>query len=319
MRSYAELHVHIEGALEPEMVLELAKKNKVELPYKDVAQLKSKLTYESLQDYLDLYHGNMAVLVTEEDFAQATRAYLTKAKAAGVIHSEVSFELQDHLARGISAQTVMDGINSVLSKSEDEFGISTGLVLSVEQGSSPEDAQAAYTAAIEAGAEFDSVGICITKGDVDIAPLVPLFGKARADGLHTVANVIAGAGPELVWDCLHKLRVGRIGVCAVLDRSLMYYLADYSIPLTISPLANQALHSGGSSEITLPMLLDEGVVVSIVSGSPAYFGGYLDANLAAATQQFDLGESQLDILARNSIVGSFLSEAKKLELVGQPA
>jgi adenosine deaminase len=316
MRSYAELHVHIEGTLEPEMAFALAKRNNIELPFANPGELRKRFTYQSLQDFLDLYYANMAVLCTEQDFAELTNAYLAKAKAAGVTRAEISCDLQAHLARGVPAEVVLSGINSALSKSEKDYGISTGLILNFPQHLPTEQADDAYTQALATGTELIAVGVCLSQAGVTAAPFTGLFGRARADGLHTVAHVGADAGTAVVWECLHSLRVGRIGSCAVEDRDLMYYLADYSIPLTVCPLANAGLHGTHQTEHPIPRLLAEGVVVTINSDAPAYFGGYLDANIAAVTKDFELTEDHLDQLSRNSFSGAFLSESKKLELSG---
>lgn len=316
MRSYAELHVHVEGSLEPEMALTLAKRNNVDLPFANVGELRKRFEYGSPQDFLDLYYANMAVLCTEQDFAELADAYLTKAKAAGITRAEISCDLESHLARGIPAEVVLSGLNSVFSKSEQTHGISTGLILNFPQHLPVEQAEDAYSKALATGTELLAVGVCLTQAGVSAAPFAGLFGRARSDGLHTVAHVGAEAGTDVVWECLHSLGVGRIGSCAVEDRDLMYYLADYSIPLTVCPLANAALHGTEQMQHPMPRLLDEGVVVTINSDAPAYFGGYLDANIAAVTKEFGLSDAQLDILSRNSFIGAFVAESKKQQLAG---
>jgi adenosine deaminase len=316
MRSFAELHVHIEGTLEPKMAFALAKRNNVELPFADAGELRSRLQFQSIQEFWDLYEATTAVLQTEQDFTDLANAYFAKAKAAGVVRAEVSCDLPTHLARGLTAQTVLGGLSAALSRSEADFGISSGLILNFPQHAPIEQAEDAYGQAIASGAELVAVGVCLTQAGAAAAPFAGLFGRARSDGLHTVAHVGGEAGSEVVWDCLRSLRVGRIGSCDVDDRDLMYYLSDYSIPLTFCPLANAALHGDQQQENPLPRLLDEGVVVTISSDAPAYFGGYLDANVAAATQTYGLRDDQLDTLARNSIAGAFLPETAKVQLAG---
>jgi len=316
MRRYAELHVHLEGTLEAEMAIALAKRNKVELPFANADELRGQLQFESLQDYLDLYQGNAAVLRTEQDFVEVTNAYLAKAKAAGVAHAEISLDLQSHLARGVAVEAILGGLKEAMSKSENDYGITTGLVLNFMQDMPVEQAEDAYSKAMAADAELAAVGVCLSKAGVSAAPFASLFGRARADGIHTVAHVGAEADNQVAWDCLHTLRVGRIGACQIQDRNLMYYLSDYSIPLTICPLANARLHEGSDTEYPLPKLLEEGVMVTVNSEAPAYFNGYLDANIAAVTKQFGLNDAQLDALSRASFLGSFLPESKKRELAG---
>lgn len=317
MRSYAELHVHVEGALEPEMAFALAKRNKLALPFADVGELRSQLKFKSLQDYLDLFNANMSVLNTEQDFADLANAYFAKAKASGVVRAEISCDLPSHLARGVPAEAVLGGLSAALANSEKDYGISSGLILSFPQHLPIEQAADAYTKAIASGTDLIAVGVCLTQAESSAAPFAELFGRARSDGLHTVAHVGGQAGNDVAWECLHTLRVGRVGSCSIVDRNLMYYLADYSIPLTVCPLANAAVHSDPGQQHPIPLLLQEGVVVTINSESPAYFGGYLDANIAALTKEFQLDDAQLDTLARNSIVGAFMPESAKAKLIGE--
>jgi adenosine deaminase len=316
MRQYAELHVHVEGALEAEMAIALAKRNKVELPFANADELRAQLHFESLQAYLDLFQAGAAVLRTEQDFVELTNAYLAKAKAAGVAHAEISVDLQAHLARGVAAEAVVAGMKEAMSNSGRDFGISTGMILNFSQDMPADQAEDAYAKAMAAGAEPIAVGVCLSRADSVAAPFAPLFGRARADGVHTVAHVGAEADNHVGWDCLHTLRVGRIGACQIQDRNLMYYLSDYSIPLTVCPLANAALHEAAEAEYPLPKLLEEGVMVTINSEAPAYFGGYVDANIAAVTNEFGLTDAQLDAISRDSFLGSFLPEEQKRQLAG---
>lgn len=316
MRSYAELHVHIEGALEAETTIALAKKNNIDVPFTDVEQLRAAYRYESVADFLTLYRVASSVLRTADDFTELTNTYLAAARASGVTRAEISCDVASHVARGVPAEAVLTGLAAALSASEKDYGISTGLILGFEEGL-PEDAvEQAYAAAIASDAELLGVGVCLGQAEASTHPFAPLFGRARADGLHTVAHVGADAGSPVVWDCLHDLKVGRIGACAIDDRDLMYYLADYSIPLTVCPLANRALRRVDQVQHPLPQLLDEGVVATINSGAPAFFGGYLDANIAAVTADNELTDDQLDVLARNSFTGAFLAESRKAALAG---
>ncbi len=316
MRSYAELHVHAEGALEPELAIALAKKNNVELPFSSVDELRARYQYTTVEDYLELSATVSSVLRTPDDFTELTNAYLTRAKAAGVSRAELSCDLASHLARGLSAADVLSGISAALAASEANFGISTGLILGFGQDLTAEIADQTYTAAMATGTDLIAVGICLNRAGASTSAFSGLFARARADGLHTVAHVGAAAGVDVVWQCLHDLKVGRVGSCAIEDRDLMYYLADYSIPLTLCPLANVAVHGAEQLEHPLPRLLEEGVVVTVNSEAPAYFGGYLDANLAWVSQRYGLTDAQLDQLARNSFAAAFISESKKAELSG---
>lgn len=316
MRSYAELHVHVEGALEPELAIALAEKNNVELPFATADDLRAKYQYTTVEDYLDLSATVSSVLRTPDDFTELTNAYLTRAKAAGVSRAEISCDLASHLARGLSAADVLSGISAALAEAEANFGISTGLILGFPQDLTAEAADETYAAAMATGTDVVAVGICLNRAGASTSAFTGLFGRARSDGLHTVAHVGSDAGVDVVWKCLHDLKVGRIGSCAVDDRDLMYYLADYSIPLTLCPLANEAVHGAEHLQHPLPTLLDEGVVVTINSEAPAYFGGYLDANLAWVNERYEMSDAQLGLLARNSFTAAFISESKKAELSG---
>jgi adenine deaminase len=318
MSPYAELHVHIEGTLEPELTFALAKRNSIELPYADPAELRSHFTYQSVHDFVELYRASAAVLTTEQDFAELTTAYLTKAQSIGIVHAEISCDLARHLARGIAPEAVLNGIGSVLKDSQTSHGVSTGLVLNFPVDLPVDDAVAVYDQAKAAGADITAVEVCVSSPDASPKDLVPLFGRARADGLHTVAHVGAAAGDATTWECLHALKVGRVGTAALTDRNLLYYLADYSIPLTMSPLSTKALHVASEADLPVARLLEEEVAIVVTSDAPAYFGGYLDANMAALVADNGLTEQQAEALARNTIAGSFLPESAKSALIGQP-
>lgn len=319
MSTYAELHVHIEGTLEPEQTLAIAKRNGITLPYANPAELRSKMTYESVEQFVELYRTNSAVLTTEQDFADVTSAYLAKAKAIGIVRAEVSCDLARHMARGIAPEVVLKGMGSVLANSKTSHGISTGLVLNFPVDMPADQAVETYEQAKAVGTDLTAVEVCVATEDASPKDLVPLFGKARADGLHTVAHVGARAGDAMTWECLHALKVGRVGTATLTDRNLLYYLADYSIPLTMSPLSTKALHKATEDDLPLASLLEEDVRIVVTSDAPAYFGGYLDANMAALIKDNELNDAQVEVLARNTILGSFMAESEKLELVGAGA
>lgn len=318
MHPYAELHVHLEGTLEPEMIFALAKRNKVTLPYADPVQLRASYRYSRLQDFLDVYYANQQVLRTEADFADATTAYLDRAATTHVVHAEISVDLQSHLGRGVPAEVVLRGVGEVLANSTTTHGISTGLIVSFLRHLPVEDAEQAYQKAIATGVPLTAVGLCSSEVGFPAAPFAPLFARARADGLHTVAHAGEEGDASSIWEVLRLLKVGRIdhGVKAIADPRLVDYLATYEIPVTQCPLSNVALQVVPNLGVhPLPHLLRAGVIVSVNSDDPAYFGGYLDANLAAATQAWNLTEHDLGLLSENSIHSSFLSEAEKRRLL----
>lgn len=318
MAPFAELHLHLEGTLEPDLVFELAERNRVSLPWRDADDLRRRYDYACLQDFLDLYYANMAVLRTEADFAELTDAYLARAARAAVVRAEVFCDLQAHLARGIPAPVVLAGVADALSRSEADHGVSSGLIVTFLRHLSAADAERAYEAALATGVELLGVGLCSSEVGFPAAPFAGLWNRARADGLHTVAHAGEEGDAGYVWEVLRELRVERVdhGIRAMEDPALVAYLAEHRIPLTTCPLSNVRLRAVPAlAAHPLPAMLDAGLVVTVNSDDPAYFGGYLDANLAAVTREFGLTEAQLATLAANSIEASFLSAGEKARLL----
>jgi adenosine deaminase len=285
---------------------------------RDVDDLRSRFDYGCLQDFLDLYYANMEVLRTAEDFADLTNAYLARAARAGVVHAEVFLDLQAHLARGIPAETVLSGVSHALSASHDTHGVSSGLILTFLRHLPAADAERAYDQAIATGVELLGIGLCSSEIGFPAAPFAPLWERARADGLHTVAHAGEEGDASYVWEALRQLKVERIdhGIRAMEDPTLVAHLRDSRIPLTVCPLSNVRLKAVPSlAAHPLPAMLDAGLLVTINSDDPAYFGGYLDDNIDAVRAQFDLTDAQLATLAANSIEASFLPPAEKARLV----
>lgn len=318
MLPFAELHLHLEGTLEPEMVFELAERNRVELPWRDPDDLRGRYSYGCLQDFLDLYYANMAVLRTEADFAELTDAYLARAARAGVVRAEVFCDLQAHTARGVPAPVVLSGVADALGRAEADHGVSAGLILTFLRHLPAEDAARSYAEAIATGVDLLGVGLCSSEIGFPAAPFADLYARARADGLHTVAHAGEEGGPDSVWEVLEHLRVERVdhGIRAMSDPGLVRHLAERRIPLTVCPLSNVRLRAVGElSAHPLPAMLDAGLVACVNSDDPAYFGGYLDDNIAAVTDAFGLTPDQVATLARNSIEASFLPAADKQRLL----
>lgn len=319
MLPFAELHLHLEGTLEPEMVFELAERNGVRLPWAGLGDLVSRYHYDCLQDFLDLYYANMAVLRTEADFAELTDAYLARAAASGVVRAEVFLDLQAHTARGVPAPVVLAGVTDALSRSEADHGVSSGLIITFLRHLPAADAERAYDAAIASGVDLLGVGLCSSEVGFPAAPFADLYARARADGLHTVAHAGEEGGPEYVWQVIRELKVERIdhGINALTDPALVAHLAERQVPLTVCPLSNVRLKAVPAlAAHPLPAMLDAGLAVCVNSDDPAYFGGYLVDNLVAVTTEFGLTDDQLGTLAANSVRASFLPEAEKRRLVG---
>lgn len=322
MLPFAELHVHLEGTLEPELVFELAERNGIGLPYRDPDDLRSRYEYSCLQDFLDLYYANMQVLRTEADFAELTDAYLGTAAAAGVVRAEVFCDLQAHTARGVPAPVVLAGVADALARSRVDHGVSSGLVLTFLRHLPAADAELAYTKAMATGVDLLGVGLCSSEVGFPAAPFADLYTRARADGLRTVAHAGEEGDASYVWEVLDHLQVERVdhGINAMGDPRLVDHLGERRIPLTVCPLSNVRLQAVPSmADHPLPAMLDAGLLVCVNSDDPAYFGGYLDANLAAVTDEFGLSEKQLSTLAANSIEASFLPDADKRRFLAEMA
>ncbi|HEX4434936.1 MAG TPA: adenosine deaminase [Acidimicrobiales bacterium] len=308
----AELHVHIEGTLEPELVFELAARNKVALPYADVAALRRAYVFEDLQSFLDIYYANCAVLQTEQDFYDLAWAYLTKAASQGVRHAEIFFDPQTHTQRGVSFETCCTGIRRALDDGAAQLGLSSGLILCFLRDLSEE---AALRTLDEARPFVDHlVAVGLDSAEVGNPPskFVRAFRRARAMGLPGVAHAGEEGPPEYIWEALDLLEARRIdhGVRCLEDDRLVTRLASEQIPLTVCPFSNVKLRVFPSLEQhDLPALMRRGLVVTVNSDDPAYFGGYVADNLSAAAEAFDLGRADVVQLARNSFRAAFLPDA----------
>ncbi|MGG7101683.1 adenosine deaminase [Rhodococcus sp. 24CO] len=314
----AELHMHIEGSLEPEQIYRLAERNRMDLPYKDIEDLKSRYEFSDLQSFLDLYFANMAVLRTAEDFADLTRAYFRRAAAAGVSHAEFFFNPQAHVVRGVPLTEVLDGIMDAVASSEREFGLSSSAIAAILRDQPVKDAEEIFSEIIRLQAPI--VGLGLDSAEVGNPPSLfeDVFARARAEGLRVVAHAGEEGPPEYIWQALDILGAERIdhGVRALEDPALVERLVDEEIPLTVCPLSNVRLRVFDKLEDhPLRTMLDLGLIVTVNSDDPAYFGGYVDDNFAELGRAIGLTESERETLARNSIKASFASESRKAELL----
>ena len=306
----AELHIHIEGTLEPEMLVDLAGRNGVELPTSDLDELRAKYDFSDLQSFLDLYYANLPVLRTDQDFYDLTSAYLARAERAGVRRAEIFFDPQVHLANDVPLGAVFEGITGALSDSP----VSTDLILCFLRDKGPEAAAEMLRHALPYRERFIGVGLDSAEVGHPPAPFVEVFQRAAAEGLRRVAHAGEEGGPDYVRDALDVLGVERIdhGIRAMEDPELVARLRDEQVPLTVCPLSNVALRAVDSlSDHVLPAMLDSGLLVCVNSDDPAYFGGYVDDNFAALREELGLTEDQLKTLARNSFDASFATEEQK--------
>lgn len=314
----AELHLHLEGTLEPETVLGLAERNKIDLPYSDVDQLRARFDFADLQSFLDLYYANMSTLWTAADFAEMTDAYLARAARAGVRHAEVFLDPQAHLVRGVALEEVMEGVTSALSTSLDDHGVSSGLIVSMLRDHSAESAMTVLDDVLALGTPILGIGLDSAEVGHPPSKFVDVYDKARAEGLHLVAHAGEEGPPEYIWEAVEVLGVERIdhGIRCLDDELLVNRLLRDQIPLTVCPLSNVSLKVIGQlADHPLRAMLDRGLNVSVNSDDPAYFGGYVDDNLVGVRDALALDAEDLVTLARNSVTGSFADDARKAEIL----
>ena len=314
---YAELHLHLEGTLEPETIFALAERNRIELPYPDVDTLSAQYEFADLQSFLDLYYANMATLQTAADFAEMTDAYLARAAHAGVRHAEVFLDPQAHLARGVALEEVMDGVSTALGASMATHGISSGLIVTMLRDHTAQSAMDVLEAVLALGTPILGIGLDSAEVGHPPSKFVDVFARARAEGLHVVAHAGEEGPPAYVWEALDLLQVERIdhGIRCLEDERLVDRLVAERIPLTVCPLSNVRLRVVEDvAAHPLPTMLARGLNVTVNSDDPAYFGGYLDDNLSAVRDAFDLDAGVLTMLAENSVDASFADETRKAAL-----
>jgi adenosine deaminase len=312
----AELHIHIEGSLEPDMMFNLAQRNGVALPYGSVADVRDAYQFENLQSFLDLYYAGAQVLQTEQDFYDLTWAYLQKCAEQTVRHTEIFFDPQTHTDRGIPFAAVHDGITQALMDGQNQLGISSALILCFLRHLSADAAMATLEQALPYGDSFVAVGLDSSEMGHPPSKFQAVFDRARAEGFLTVAHAGEEGPPAYIWEAIRLLKVSRIdhGVRCVEDPQLVDYLIEHQIPLTVCPLSNVKLCVFDTmARHNLRQLLDMGLCVTVNSDDPAYFGGYLNENFEAIHTALELSEDQLHQLARNSFKASFLDAAKQQE------
>ncbi|MCA1184827.1 MULTISPECIES: adenosine deaminase [unclassified Saccharopolyspora] len=314
----AELHVHIEGTLEPEMVFDLARRNGIELPHESVADLRAKYRFSDLQSFLDIYYANMAVLRTEADFHDLAAAYLDRCAEQGVRHAEIFFDPQAHLKRGVPMETVIGGLHSALADSD----VSASLILCFLRDESAESAAEALRLAEPFLDRIVGVGLDSAEVGHPPSKFTEVFARARELGLRAVAHAGEEGPPEYVREALDLLGVQRVdhGIRALEDPELVERLRRERIPLTVCPLSNVRL--GAFAELsghTLPELLARGLLVTVNSDDPAYFGGYVDENFDAVRRELGLSTEQLRELAANSFRAAFLDERRRDEFLAEVA
>ena len=316
----AELHLHIEGTLEPEQMFALAKRNNIHIPFKNINEAKKAYNFSNLESFLKIYYEGAKVLVKEQDFFDLTWAYALKCKEDNIVHAEIFFDPQTHTDRGISFDVVINGIYKALQKAQKEFGLSFKIIMCFLRHL---DEKEGFKVLDEALAHKDKIyGVGLDSSETDNPPnkYEKLFKKAIKYGFITVAHAGEEGPPEYIWEALNLLNVKRIdhGVQCLKDEKLVEKLSENQIPLTVCPLSNIKLRVFNKLEDhSLKKMLDKKLMVMVNSDDPAYFGGYLNQNLIETQAALNLSKNEVKTLLINSFKSSFLSEEKKKEWINQ--
>lgn len=310
----AELHVHVEGTLEPAAVVAMAARNGVRIPATSPADLLARYRFSGLQSFLDLYYANLSVLRTGQDFFELATGYLDRARGAHVRRAEIFFDPQAHISNGIPLEAVMEGLTAAIGDSERTHGISSDLIMCFLRDRGAEAAEQMLDAILPFRAGIIGVGLDSTEIGYPPELFARVYARAAAEGLHLVAHAGEEGGPETVAAALDVLHVERVdhGIRAIEDPALVRRLRDARVPLTVCPLSNVCLRVAGTlAGHPLPAMLADGLLVTINSDDPAYFGGYIDANYAAVQEQCAVTPGQLETLALNSFDAAFIDEPRR--------
>ena len=304
----AELHIHIEGSLEPELIFALARRNQVAIPYASVEALRQAYAFTNLQSFLDIYYAGASVLLVEQDFHDMAMAYFERAAADNVVHAELFFDPQTHTARGVDIGVVIQGLHRACQDARARWGIDASLILCFLRHLSEADALATLEQALPYRDLLIGVGLDSSELGHPPEKFAQVFARSRALGLHVVAHAGEEGPPAYIWSALDVLQAERIdhGVQAVHDSALVQRLARERVPLTVCPLSNLKLCVFPDlAQHNLPQLLEAGLVATINSDDPAYFGGYMNENFLQTFAATGMGAEQAYTLARNSFEASF--------------
>ncbi|MGF6599238.1 adenosine deaminase [Paraburkholderia sp. GAS448] len=319
----AELHIHIEGSLEPELIFRLAERNGVTLAYDSIDALRAAYAFTDLQSFLDIYYAGASVLLTEQDFYDMTMAYAERALADNVVHTEIFFDPQTHTERGVSIATAVAGIERALADAE-KRGLTSKLILCFLRHLSEEDALATFDAALPLFDQYSHrlIGVGLDSSERGHPPskFERVFARARAKGLKLVAHAGEEGPPSYIYEALDLLKVDRVdhGVRSIEDPALVTRLADTRVALTVCPLSNLKLCVFDDlTKHTLKDLLDHGVAVTVNSDDPAYFGGYINANYLATIDALKLTDAEVYTILRNSFEASFVTQAERDALIAR--
>ena len=316
----AELHIHIEGSLEPEMIFALARRNRVKLVYASVDSLRQAYAFTDLQSFLDVYYAGASVLLQEQDFFDMTWAYLERANADNVVHAEIFFDPQTHIERGVGFAAIIGGIHRALEQAKAQFGMTGGLIMCFLRHLSEDDAFATLELALPYRDRFIGIGLDSAERDHPPEKFARLFARARKLGLHLVAHAGEEGPPAFIKTALDVLHVERIdhGVRCTEDAALTERLAREKMPLTVCPLSNVKLRVfDRMAAHNLLQLLEAGIVATVNSDDPAYFGGYINANYDAVFDALPLKRRHAYQLARNSFDAAFLGDTVRQQYLAR--
>jgi adenosine deaminase len=318
----AELHIHIEGTIEAPFLVAAARRNDIALPTYDPDELTARYSrFTDLQSFLDVHYANLAVLRTERDFHDLAFAYLTRAHEGGVRRAEMFFDPQTHINNGVPIEAVFAGLTSALDEARSTLGMSADLILCFLRDLGPDAAKEMFRAALPFRDQFIGVGLDSTEIGYPSSLFTEVYAMAEAEGLHRVAHAGEEGDPSYVWEALDLLHVERVdhGNRALEDPDLVARLVAERIPLTVCPLSNIALKTAPPDirDHPLPLMLDAGLLVTISSDDPAYFGGYLDDTFAALESGLGFGPATLSKLAKNSFEASFLPGDDKARFIAE--
>ena len=316
----AELHLHIEGTLEPDQMFVLAKKNNIQIPFKTIEDVKKAYNFNNLESFLKIYYESAKVLVNEQDFFDITWAYVLKCKEDNIVHAEIFFDPQTHIERGIKFDVVINGIYSALRKAEHKFGLSFKIIMCFLRHLDEKPGFKILDQAIRHKEKIFGVGLDSSEIDNPPSKFKKLFKKASENNFITVAHAGEEGPPEYIWEALKLLNVKRIdhGVQCIKDENLVEELSRRQIPLTVCPLSNIKLKVFKTlKEHNLKKMLDLDLMVMVNSDDPAYFGGYLNQNLIEIQKALSLSRSEIKKLIINSFKSSFLTAIQKKDWINK--
>ena len=316
----AELHLHIEGTLEPELMFFLAKRNNIKIPFKNIDDVKKAYNFNNLDSFLKIYYEGAKVLIKEQDFFDLTWAYILKCKEDNIVHTEIFFDPQTHTDRGIDFDVIINGIFNALKKAEKEFGLSFKIIMCFLRHLSEDECFQILDKALAHKDKIYGVGLDSSEKDNPPKKFEKLFKKASENEFITVAHAGEEGPPEYIWEALNLLNVSRIdhGVQCLKDEKLVEILTKNQIPLTVCPLSNIKLKLFNTLEDhNLKKMLEKKLMVMVNSDDPAYFGGYLNKNFIEIQKALNLSYEEIKTLLANSFKSSFMKDTKKEEWISK--